>query len=68
MSTNAPPAQESAGTTTETDAQPTIDGPIPELDKYGSYTGARYFRCRRCGREAMRRRDLETTSCNGGHL
>ena len=31
-----------------------IDGPIPEFDKYGRYTGYDYFRCTHCGAEAMR--------------
>jgi hypothetical protein len=36
-----------------------IDGPIPEIDKFDRYTGYDYYRCRRCGAEAMRRIDLE---------
>lgn len=36
-----------------------VDGPIQELDKHGQATGASFYRCRVCGTEAMRRRDLE---------
>jgi hypothetical protein len=38
-------------------------GPFPELDRYGRYTGSRYFRCRHCGREAVRRKDLDRVEC-----
>lgn len=38
---------------------PRIEGPIPEFDAYGEPTGSRYYRCLRCGREAMRQRDLQ---------
>lgn len=61
------PTQDATGVqstgTTETDAR--IDGPIPEFDHRGDPTSARYFRCRRCGREAMRRGDLEGHDCRG---
>lgn len=56
MSHNATPAQESAGTTATTDAQ--IRGPIHEFDRNDNPTGATYYRCTGCGREAMRRCDL----------
>lgn len=56
MSHNATPAHESAGTSDE--PSPDIRGPIDELDPDGQPTGATYFQCRRCGREAMRHRDL----------
>jgi hypothetical protein len=36
-----------------------IRGPIPEFDAYGEWTGKEYYRCRACGAEAMRKRDLE---------
>ena len=36
-----------------------IRGPVPEFDANGRLTGGEYYRCRRCGTEAMRRRDLE---------
>ena len=36
-----------------------IAGPIPEYDQYDRPTGYDYFRCTVCGREAMRRVDLE---------
>lgn len=62
MSSNATPDLQDSGTT-ETDAP--IDGPIPELDHHGRPTGARYYRCRRCGREAMRERDLQPHDCTG---
>lgn len=41
-----------------------VGGPFPEFDRYGRFTGARYFRCRNCGREAIRRRDLEHVDCS----
>ena len=43
-----------------------IEGPIPEMDKYGTYTGHDYFRCRSCGREAMHRHDLADGRCGCG--
>ncbi|QLD87435.1 hypothetical protein HWV23_10510 [Natronomonas halophila] len=36
-----------------------IRGPIPEFDAYGEWTGEEYYRCRGCGAEAMRKRDLD---------
>jgi hypothetical protein len=51
MATNAPEAHKSP--------RDRIDGPIPEFDAWDRYTGYDYFRCRNCGREAMRRVDLE---------
>jgi hypothetical protein len=57
MTTNATPAQESAGTT---DAQ--ISGPHPASDRYGGrYT---YFRCEACGVEASQRRTLAQGGCD----
>lgn len=38
-----------------------IRGPIMEFDANGNPTGAEYYRCRDCGTEAMRKRDL--TGC-----
>ncbi|WP_254831387.1 hypothetical protein [Haloglomus salinum] len=40
-----------------------FDGPFPEFDRYGRYTGSRYFRCRHCGREVVRREDLDRVDC-----
>lgn len=36
-----------------------VKGPIQERDKHGRPTGAAYYRCTVCGREAMRSQDLE---------
>lgn len=36
-----------------------IQGPTDEFDKYGTRTGSEYYRCSNCGREAMRKRDLD---------
>ncbi len=57
-----------SGTTAESAAEPRIEGPIPEFNKYGDYTGYDFFRCTGCGVEAMRRRDLRDgeCKCNGG--
>jgi len=41
-----------------------IAGPLMEFDQYDQYTGYDYFRCRSCGRESLRRIDLEDC-CNG---
>jgi hypothetical protein len=41
-----------------------IEGPFPEFDKYGNYTGEDYYRCSACGGEAMREQDLD--DCCGG--
>jgi hypothetical protein len=41
-----------------------IEGPLQELDKHGNPTGESYVRCRPCGREAMREKDLEDC-CRG---
>lgn len=35
-----------------------IEGPIPEIDKFGQTTGVTYYRCSTCGTEAMQRNDL----------
>ena len=32
-----------------------IEGPIPEHNRFGEFTGVTYFRCRRCGAEALGR-------------
>ncbi|QCC57323.1 hypothetical protein DVR14_01150 (plasmid) [Natrinema thermotolerans] len=34
-------------------------GPFHETDKYGQLTGAKYYRCRDCGREAHEDIDLD---------
>lgn len=36
-----------------------IRGPIPEFDAYDAWTGEEFYRCRACGAEAMRKRDLD---------
>jgi hypothetical protein len=41
-----------------------VEGPFPEFDKRGNYTGADYYRCSACGAEAMREQDLD--DCCGG--
>ena len=41
-----------------------IDGPIPEYNRFGEYTGVTYFRCTGCGAESLRRIDLEGC-CDG---
>lgn len=38
-----------------------VQGPITEFGADGTQTGAEYYRCRVCGTEAMRKRDL--TAC-----
>jgi len=35
--------------------EPSIEGPIPETDRYGDYTGHDYFVCTGCGIDAMHR-------------
>ncbi|QLD89600.1 hypothetical protein HWV07_11385 [Natronomonas salina] len=47
------------GTTEDVSDGRRVEGPIQEVDKHGRSTGASYYRCRSCGREAMRRQDLE---------
>jgi len=41
-----------------------IDGPIPEYNRHGDYTGVTYYRCTACGAESLRRIDLEGC-CDG---
>jgi hypothetical protein len=57
------PAADGGSVVTETEPRETsegrIRGPISEFDANGNATGATYYRCRDCGTEAMRRRDLE---------
>jgi len=60
MSTTTPTGQESAGTTADR-----VEGPIPEIDRYGEPTGYSYFACTLCGREAMYKSDLDAC-CTGG--
>jgi hypothetical protein len=52
MSAYTPAGQEDSGTSDR------IEGPIPGVDRFGAveYT---YYRCRRCGDEAARKRDLD---------
>jgi hypothetical protein len=68
MSTKDSAGLQRSGTTDEPTDEPRIDGPIPEFDKHGDYTGYEYFRCTECGVEAMRRRDLcdSEYKCNRG--
>jgi hypothetical protein len=68
MPTQTSAGLQTSGTTAESDDEPTIEGPIPEFDKYDDYTGYDYFRCTGCGVEAMRRRDLRDGGykCDGG--
>jgi hypothetical protein len=40
-----------------------IEGPFWERDPYGGYTGVRYYRCRECRVEALRRVDLSEHRC-----
>lgn len=42
-----------------------ISGPHREFDRYNRPTDATYFRCERCGQEAIRRRDFRTEYCRG---
>lgn len=49
----------SMGEEAGSDSASRIQGPIAEFDANGHLTGAEYYRCRRCGTEAMRQRDLE---------
>lgn len=49
----------------ETENEERISGLIPEFDRYGHSTGAEYWRCRSCEREAMQRDDLECDDCSG---
>ena len=41
-----------------------IEGPIPEYNRFGEYTGTEYYRCRDCGAESLRRIDLQGC-CDG---
>lgn len=56
--------------TIHSDQEPTpetedrIVGPIPEFDQYGRSTGATYWRCQTCGREALQRGILEEDGCD----
>ncbi len=68
MSMKTSAGLQTSGTTNESTDEARIEGPIPEFDKHGDYTGYDYFRCTGCGIEAMRRRDLRDggCKCNGG--
>jgi hypothetical protein len=57
MTTDATPAQESAGTTDEPEDR--ITGPHPGVDKYGRFDHY-YWRCTDCGAESVREADLES--------
>jgi hypothetical protein len=52
MSAFTPAGQEDSGTTDR------IEGPLPGLDRYGSVE-YEFYRCRACGAEAVRKRDLD---------
>jgi hypothetical protein len=47
----------------EAENEDRVSGPIPEFDRYGHSTGAEYWRCRSCTREALQRDDLECDDC-----
>jgi len=59
MSQYEPSRDKSSGATRR------IEGPIPEYNKFGEYTGTTYFRCTECGAESLRRIDLRGC-CDGG--
>lgn len=40
-----------------------LSGPHHEFDRDGRPTGATYFRCEQCGREALLKRDLRRSGC-----
>lgn len=41
-----------------------FEGPLPEKDAYGGYTGCYYFRCSECGVETLdRQRTEEACQC-----
>ena len=54
--------RQGAATTDEGDGSD-VEGPFWERDPYGGYTGVTYYRCRRCGTEALRRKDLIAGEC-----
>jgi len=56
MTTDATPAQESAGTD---DAENRIAGPFAGYDQYGRFDH-HYWRCTECGAESTREEDLES--------
>jgi hypothetical protein len=68
MSMKTSAGLQTSGTTDESTDQARIEGPIPEFDKHGDYTGHDYFRCTGCDVEAMRHPDLRDggCKCNGG--
>ena len=55
MTTDATPAQESAGTTDESETR--ITGPHPGVDKYGRIDHY-FYRCERCGAESVDKDNL----------
>jgi len=59
------PRRTVASSESGTEAEDRISGPIPEFDQYGRSTDVTYWRCETCGREALRRRDLRSESCDG---
>ena len=59
MSENVDMSQNDPGALKHDGSHDRIEGPLPEFDKFDRYTGYDYYRCRRCGAEAMRRLDLE---------
>ena len=63
MSTYATTTQDDCEVTETTD---TWSGPHLEYDKYGEPTGAKYFRCRDCGREVIASIPRENVSHRDG--
>jgi hypothetical protein len=53
--------------TTDESAVGDVDGPFWERDPYGGYTGVSYYRCRRCGTEALHRKELLSGECCARH-
>lgn len=63
--TSQDPKRTVPSTEAMTEIEDQISGPIPEFNQYGRTTGAMYWRCETCGREALRRRDLQRGGCDG---
>ncbi|APX98269.1 hypothetical protein SAMN05421809_3045 [Natronorubrum daqingense] len=58
--------QEAAGDCEVTTTNDVWSGPHLEYDKYGQLTGAKYFRCRDCGREVHESIDKEQVTHRSG--
>lgn len=63
-STSPDPRRTVPSTESVSEIEDRISGPIPEFDQYGRSTGAMYWRCETCGREALRRCDLRKGGCD----